>query len=354
MNDTTLLAGKPYRGIIKFMFPLLIANVLQQLYNTVDTLVVGNLDSQFSLSAVGTCGYLVGLYLAIASGFSLGVGVLVSKYYGAEDYESMKRYAGNGMIFLTALGIGTSIIALLTNGLWLRYVINVPDNLYEAALKYIQFYSLGLLFQFIYNIIAALLRAVGDSLSSLYFLLISSVLNIILDLLFVGVFHLSVVGVALATMISQFICMLIYIIYMGKKYTVFRYHKNEWKLNGCFIKDIFYTGLPMSLQLIITSCGFMVIQRIVNSFGDVLIASYTVVCRLECYMLVPLTTLSQAMITFTGQNIGAKKYDRIQQGLHQTIGISLGIAFLISVVCYIYPITHNIIWNIGRCVCICC
>lgn len=335
MDEQLLTTGTPWKGLLRFALPLMAANILQQLYNTVDTIVVGNLDSQDALSAVGSCGYLIGLYLAIAVGFSLGAGVLVAQLFGAKDEIQMKKHAGASIIFLLLIGVLTTAFAFLTNRFWLTSVLTVPESLMELCMRYMTFYSVGLIFQFGYNIVAAILRAIGDSKSSLYFLLITSVLNIVLDVVFVGVFHWSVMGVALSTTISQIVSMIVSFVYMFKKYPVFRPEKAYWKWDGAVIKSVFFTGIPMAIQQIIINCGFMLLQRLVNSFDDTaLIASFTVACRLECYMLMPMAALGNAMSTYSGQNLGARKVKRILDGTKQTVVVAVLFAAVIGAVCF--------------------
>lgn len=209
MKENTSIHGTPWKVLLTFALPLMGANVLQQLYNTVDTLVVGNFDSQAALSAVGSCSYLVMFYLAIAMGFSLGAGLLVSQMFGAKQEQEMKRYVGAGVLLLFVIGLFITAFAFLTNSFWLRYVIQVPESIYHSAHLYITIYSIGIIFQFGYNIVASVLRAVGDSKSSLYFLLITSGLNIVLDLLFVCGLHAGVADVALATTLSQLVSMVV-------------------------------------------------------------------------------------------------------------------------------------------------
>lgn len=336
LDKAPLTTGTPWKVIFRFALPLMAANILQQLYNTVDTLVVGNLDSQSALSAVGSCAYLIALYLAIATGFSLGAGVLVSQFYGGKQKEDMKKYAGTGIILLIGMGLVMTAFSFLTSRLWLTRVIAVPANILEQAMDYMMIYSIGIVFQFGYNIVAGILRAIGDSKSSLYFLLVSAVLNVVLDLVFVGVFHWGVAGVAWATTISQLASMVVCFLYMFHKYPQFRPSKLYWRWNKKIAAKIFITGLPMAIQMIITSCGFMLLQRLVNSFGEAMTASYTVACRLECYMLVPINSFSNAMATYAGQNLGANRMDRISKGIQQTVVMSMIFAVVIGVGSFLF------------------
>ena len=336
MNNEYMLKQKPWKSILKFALPLMAANTLQQLYNTVDTLVVGNFDSQSSLAAVGSCSYLVMLFLALAIGLSTGSGILISQSYGANDTNKMKRVSGTSITFLTMLGLLMSIVTWFIGPYILKYVIKVPNSIYSLSVLYLRSYAIGLVFQYGYNAIAASLRALGDSQSSLYFLLITSICNIVLDLVFVIVFNWSVIGVGLATTISQCISMIIAYIYMAKKYPMFKYEKNIYHNDKSIIKSIIDLGVPMAFAQMVSSLGFMLLQRVVNSYGEMMAASYTVACRLEIYMLVPNIAISQAIATYTGQNYGAKKFNRIKQGIMQSNFILIAIDLIIGILVFMF------------------
>lgn len=336
MNNEYMLKQKPWKSILKFALPLMAANTLQQLYNTVDTLVVGNFDSQSSLAAVGSCSYLVMLFLALAIGLSTGSGILISQAYGANDTHKMKRVSGTSITFLTMLGLLMSIVTWFIGPYILKYVIKVPNSIYSLSVLYLRSYAIGLVFQYGYNAIAASLRALGDSQSSLYFLLITSICNIVLDLVFVIVFNWSVIGVGLATTISQCISMIIAYIYMAKKYPMFKYEKNIYHNDKSIIKSIIDLGVPMAFAQMVSSLGFMLLQRVVNSYGEMMAASYTVACRLEIYMLVPNIAISQAIATYTGQNYGAKKFNRIKQGIMQSNFILIIIDLIICILVFMF------------------
>ena len=336
MNNEYMLKQKPWKSILKFALPLMAANTLQQLYNTVDTLVVGNFDSQSSLAAVGSCSYLVMLFLALAIGLSTGSGILISQSYGANDTNKMKRVSGTSITFLTMLGLLMSIVTWFIGPYILKYVIKVPNSIYSLSVLYLRSYAIGLVFQYGYNAIAASLKALGDSQSSLYFLLITSICNIVLDLVFVIVFNWSVIGVGLATTISQCISMIIAYIYMAKKYPMFKYEKNIYHNDKSIIKSIIDLGVPMAFAQMVSSLGFMLLQRVVNSYGEMMAASYTVACRLEIYMLVPNIAISQAIATYTGQNYGAKKFNRIKQGIMQSNFILIAIDLIIGILVFMF------------------
>ena len=223
MNGKSMVEGTPWKHILRFALPVLAGSLLQQLYNTVDTIIVGNVNGEDALSAVGTTTSFTFMFLALAIGFSAGNGVIVSQHYGAENEKQVKRSASTGILLLLGMGVVSTVLALVLSGPAYTYLIDVPKEILDQTLVYFRVYAVGLVFQFGYNIFSSILRAVGDSAATLYFLLISSVLNILLDLLFVAVFKWGVMGAALATDISQagsFIAAYIYII---KKYPMFHF-----------------------------------------------------------------------------------------------------------------------------------
>lgn len=331
MNTKTMTEGAPYKHILKFSIPVFLGALLQQLYNTVDTIVVGRFAGEMALAAVGTTGSITFLFLSIATGFSSGNGVLVAQNYGAKNDKGVKDTASTGISFLLSLGIILTIVGLLTSRAMYKYLVSVPDSLLDMTLTYFNIYALGLFFQYGYNIIAAILRSIGDSTATLYFLLISSVLNVILDVIFVANFNLGVAGAAIATDISQAISLIAAYIYMTKKYSIFRFKLSDYKFDKEIIKNTTIIGFPISLQLIVVSFGLTFIQKAVNEFGEIMTATFTVGQRIETYIGLPCNALQTTMATYTGQNIGAGKIDRVKLGAKQTIIISLIMTILISI-----------------------
>lgn len=345
MNTKSMTEGAPWKHIIKFAFPVFMGLLLQQLYNTVDTIVVGNFTGEAALSAVGTTTSFVFMMLAVATGFSAGNGVLVAQHFGAKNEKGVRENASTGILFLLTIGVVIGIFGAMIARPALKYFINVPDSFLDLAVQYFVIYSLGLVFQYGYNIFSAILRAVGDSAATLYFLLIASVLNIVLDVVFVAYFKWGVAGAAIATDISQAVSFVAAYIYMRKRYSIFRFKLSEYIWDNALIKDTIRIGLPISLQLIVVSLGLTLIQRAVNDFGQVMTASFTVGQRVEMYLNLPGHTFQTTLATYTGQNIGAKKIDRVKLGVKQTMIISLIITLIISFLVYTYA--ENIIAFFG-------
>jgi len=330
MQKRLMTEGTPWKHILKFSLPVLAGSLLQQLYSTVDTIIVGKYASEDALSAVGTTGSLTFLFLAIAMGFSAGNGVVVAQHYGAKDEKSVRANASTGILFIMILGIVSTIIALIAARPAFTSLLNVDKSILNLTVTYFRWYALGLVFQFGYNIFSAILRAIGDSAATLYFLLISSLLNIGLDMLFVAVFKWGVAGAAVATDISQAASFIAAYLYMSRKYPVFRFKLNEYKWNGSLVMKTVKVGFPISLQLIVVSFGLTFIQRAVNGFGKTMTASFTVGQRIEMYLNLPCNAFQTTLATYTGQNIGAGKLERIKTGVRQTLIISLIMTLTIS------------------------
>lgn len=328
--------GAPWKHIVAFALPVLFGSLLQQLYNTVDTIIVGNFSSEEALSAVGTTGTLTFFFLAIAMGFSAGNGVVIAQQYGAKNEEGVRKSAASGILFLMGLGILAAAAGIGLSRPAFQNLIHVPEEILNLTLQYFRIYAIGLIFQYGYNIYSSILRAVGDSAATLYFLLISSVANVILDLLFVAGFQWGVVGAALATDLAQLGSLLAAYIYMNRKYPIFRFSLSEYRWDRDAIRKTVQIGTPISLQLVVVSLGLTLIQRVVNEFGKVMTASFTVGQRIEQYINLPCNALQTTMATYTGQNIGAGKLNRVKQGARQTLLISVCSTIVISTLIWIF------------------
>lgn len=336
MQGKSMVNGAPWKHILRFALPVLAGSLLQQLYNTVDTIIVGNFSGEDALSAVGTTGSFAFLFLALAMGFSAGNGVVVAQHYGAGDEKQVRENASTGILLIMGMGVVSTVLGLLIARPAYIYLVNVPDSFLELTLVYFRIYALGLIFQFGYNIISAILRAVGDSAATLYFLLIASVLNILLDLLFVAGFKWGVAGAAIATDIAQAASFVAAYFYMTRKYPVFRFKLNEYKWYSKHAIKTIKVGFPIALQLIIVSFGLTFIQRAVNGFGQTMTASFTVGQRIEMYLNLPCNAFQTTLATYVGQNIGAGKMDRVKTGVRQTLLISIVMTLVISGAVWIF------------------
>ena len=336
MRMKMMTEGAPWKHILSFSLPVLAGSLLQQLYNTADAIIVGQFAGEDALSAVGTTGSFAFLFLAIAIGFSSGNGVVVAQNYGAEDNEGVRRNASVGILFLMTLGVISALLGVVLSYPAFKYLVDVPYEILDMTLLYFRIYAVGLIFQFGYNIFSAILRAVGDSAATLYFLLISSLTNIGLDLLFVKVIPWGVAGAAIATVISQALSFAAAYIYMRVRYPLFRFSLSEYKWDSSLVKKTCVVGFPISLQLIVVSFGMTFIQRAVNGFGKVMTASFTVGQRIEMYLNLPCNAFQTTMATYTGQNVGAGKLERIKTGILQTLLISFLMTLVICACVWIF------------------
>ena len=336
MNGKSMTEGTPWKHILRFALPVLAGSLLQQLYNTADTIIVGKFNGEDALSAVGTTTSFTFLFLALAMGFSAGNGVVVSQYYGAENEKQVRRSASTGILLLLGMGAFSTVLALALSGPAYTYLIDVPKEILDQTLVYFRIYAVGLIFQFGYNIFSSILRAVGDSAATLYFLLISSLSNIVLDLLFVAGFRWGVMGAALATDIAQAGSFVAAYIYMIKKYPIFHFGLREFVWDTLLAKKTITVGLPIALQMAIASLGFTFIQRAVNGFGKAMTASFTVGQRIEMYLNLPCNAFQTTLATYAGQNIGAGKLDNVERGVRQTLVISLIMTVVISALVWLF------------------
>ena len=326
----SMTEGAPWRHTLRFAMPVLAGALLQQLYSTVDMVIVGRFTGEEALSAVGTTGSFVFLLLAVALGVSAGNGVVVSQRYGAGDMGGVRSNAATGLMLLAALGLSSTVLGMAAARPACAHLIAVPEEILDSTLLYFRIYALGLVFQYGYNAVSSVLRAVGDSASTLYFLLVSSVLNILLDLLFVAVFRWGVAGAAAATDAAQAVSLAAAYLYMHRRYPAFRFAWGDFRWNGARVLETLRVGLPISLHLVVVSFGLTLIQRAVNGFGQAMTASFTVGHRIELYLNLPCNAFQTTLATYTGQNFGAGRIDRVRQGARQTLLISAAMTVLIS------------------------
>lgn len=328
--------GVQWRHILLFALPIMAGNLLQQLYNVADGIIVGNFVGQTALSAVGTCTPMTILFIAFATGMSNGSAVIVAQYFGAQRREELRKSVSTALILLVCLGLAISVIAIVFARPLLALIMGVPEPALSLAVLYYRVYSAGLVFQFAYNISAAILRAVGDSKAILYFLLVSAVVNIFLDLLFVGAFEWGVAGAAIATVIAQALSAIVSVAYMFRKHEILRLSRAELRFHKEKGLLALKLGIPASLQQCVVSFGHIAIQRVINSFGEGLMAAAAVEIRLQQFISVPAIAFQAGMSTFTGQNIGAKKMERVPGGYYATLGMSAGSCLLLSALVWIF------------------
>ncbi len=309
-----LTRGKPFPLILKFCLPLLAGNIFQQFYNLVDTIVVGKFVGTTALTAVGSVGSLNFLVIGTVLGFCQGLAIPIAQAFGGEDYPRMKKLMAHITYICVVLGLIVTGLTVALNNSILR-LMNTPDDIFEYARDYITIIFWGIPATILYNVLACIIRSVGDSKTPLYFLLLSSALNVALDLLFVLCFNMEVKGVAVATVLSQLISGLLCLLVVKRKFPLLLFSRGNMKPDIKEFRGLVFISIPMALQFSITGLGTILMQSAVNTLGSMYIAAITVSSKIANLLEMPGTTLGMTMATFSGQNLGAGRVDRIRQGV---------------------------------------
>ncbi|MCI8927958.1 MAG: MATE family efflux transporter [Lachnospiraceae bacterium] len=341
-----LTEGNVLKTIVYFMLPILAGNVFQQLYSTVDTIIVGRTLGADALAAVGGTGSIQFMVFGFSSGLASGVTVLTSQYIGAKDREKASRSVA--MIYMVDIGI--TIICTVGGILLLPVLLNIlhmPSELYGRAYTYQFICFAGLAGKLLYNLEASLLRAIGDSRTPLIFLILASMMNIILDLIFIIDLHMDVSGAALATIFSESFSGAACLLYSLKKYEMLRVRKKDFRIECCFLKDHIKTGVPISIQNSITGIGVMVFQSALNGMGTNSIAAYTACHKIETFATMPMFAIGTALVTYVAQNFGAKKNQRIKQGVNAALFSCLvfSIAIGAGIIIFCRPLVSVFVGN---------
>jgi len=324
-----MTTGDPVKHIILFAIPALIGNLFQQIYNIADSIIVGRFVGKDALAAVGATSSITFLFFALCNGIGSGGGIIVSQYYGAHEDDNVKKCIVNTGFIMLIVPLLFGTIAFISAPALLG-LLGTPADILSDATVYVRFMSVGIMFVSLYNYMAAMLRALGDSRTPLYFLIVSTIINVFLDILFVYVFEMGVKGAALATIISQFSAAISCGIYAHKVNPYFRLTRDDFSITAQMSYKIIRLGVPMSLQYALIAVSSMAVQRIVNSYGTVVVASFTATSRIEQLIHQPYATLGASLSTFCGQNYGAGQYDRVQAGYKKGL-IIMGIWSVIMV-----------------------
>lgn len=327
--------GVPWKGIVAFSIPMLIGNIAQQLYNTVDSIVVGRYVGDNALAAVGSAGPLLNLLLVLFVGISVGAGIMVSQYFGARQREELSETIGN-CITLTAI---SSLFLMVCAPPVIRPMLkflNTPDSILDWCTSYLTILMVGIAGMAYYNILGGILRGLGDSFSALVYLLVATVLNIGLDLLFVAVFQMGVSGVALATAIAQSVSAVLCFMKLARLTDIFDFRLRYLKMSRKHAWMIVRLGLPSGLTQAILSSAMIIVQSLTNSFGEMFIAANVIVMRVDGFAMMPNFSFGTAMTTYAGQNVGAGEYDRVVKGAKQGTGIAMGVSATITALILIF------------------
>lgn len=326
--------GKILPVILKFTIPLIIGNIFQQLYNMVDTIIVGRYVGADALAAVGSTGTIMFLIIGFAQGITAGFSILISQKYGGQNIQGVKRSAANGILLSIFSSIILTILCLVIMRPLLR-LMNTPDNIFQDAYAYIMIISVGITANIFYNLFSAYLRAVGNSKIPLFFLVFSACLNIVLDLLFIVKFQLGVSGAAWATNVSLAVSAILSGIYIWKKAPDLKPDRDMWKLSAVDSKIQLAAGVPMAFQFAITASGTMIMQAAINLFGSGAVAAFTATGKLQNVVIQGMVAMGQTMATYCGQNYGCGDLKRIRSGVRSALIVdfiySVAVALLMCI-----------------------
>lgn len=323
--------GTPWKKIVSFAIPLLIGNIAQQLYNTADSVIVGNYVGDNALAAVGGCGPTLNLLIVLFVGIATGASIMVAQYFGAKRKEDLSYAVGTCMVLTLIASLILMVLGSLVSAPLLR-LLGTPEETYDMCVSYMRIIFLGIAGGGFYNILSGVLRGLGDSLSALKYLAISAGLNIVLDLVFVAKFGLGVPGVAIATVIAQFISAGLCMRKLFAMRDVMHLKKEHLRLNKTYARQLIRLGLPSGLSQAVMSCSALVVQSLTNSFGAVFVACNTIVMRIDGFVMMPNFSFGNAMTTFTGQNVGAGKIDRVRKGAKSGTLLAVGTSAVLVVI----------------------
>lgn len=333
-KDMTI--GDPFKLILFYSIPLLLGNMFQQMYSMADTIIVGKLLGTNALAAVGTTGPMNFLVLGFVMGITSGFAVITAQRFGAKDENGVRRSVAMNIMLCIIIGLLCMVASLSTARFILR-IINTPIEIFDDAAEYIIIIYIGIPATMLYNATACILRALGDSKSPLYFLIISSILNIILDIVLILYFDMGVAGAAWATVISQAFAGIISLIYMAIRFPILRIHHRDFTWDMWFAWQHLKIGLPMAFQFSITAIGVIILQGALNVFGPVKIAAYTAAQKVEQLVTAAASTFGVTMANYAGQNLGAKNINRIKAGTWQCSILSVLFSIFAMFVVFVFP-----------------
>ena len=330
-----MTSGSIIRQIILFSLPLMLGNVFQMLYNTVDSIVVGNYVGKEALAAVGSTTMVVNMLVFFFNGFSVGAGVVIGQHFGARDLDRLHTAIETTMAMTFVLCGAFTLIGIAAVKPMLR-LMNTPADVFDGAVSYLTIYFLGITGLLIYNIGSGILRAVGDTTRPLMFLILTSLLNIVLDLLFVLGFHMGIEGVAYATILSQLVSAILTLRLLTTTQDIYKLTWKDLRIDGPVLRRIFAVGLPAAIQSVITAFSNVFVQSYVNHFGSGCMAGWSCYNKLDQFIMLPMQSTAMAATTFVSQNVGARQYHRANRGTRDTIFLSVGITAVIAVALVIF------------------
>lgn len=335
-RDVDMTQGNITRHIISFSLPLLIGNLFQQLYNTVDTWVVGNYVSNAAFSAVGTVGPIINMLIGFFMGLASGAGVVISQYYGAKRYDKVHDAVHTSILMTLIFGIIFTVLGIVTIPSMLD-LMKMPSDVAPEATTYLVIYFSGVIGLMLYNIGAGILRAVGDSQRPFYFLVVCAVLNTVLDLVFVLVFKMGVEGVALATVLSQCISAVLVLITIMRTDSCIKFRIKDLCLDWPILKLTFAIGIPAALQMAITAFSNIFVQSYINFFGSDCMSGWTAYSKVDQLLFLPMQSISLASTTFVGQNLGNNQVERAKKGVRVSINMSIIVTIIVMLPVLMFP-----------------
>lgn len=331
MDKEYLIREKPMKALLIFAFPMIVGNLFQQFYTMVDSVVVGRFVGENALAAVGASYSLTNVFISIAIGGGVGASVLTSRFFGSREYQKMKMSVSTALLSFLAVSLTLGCVGLLS-GREIMILLNTPDNILPQATEYLNIYFLGLPFLFMYNVLASMFNALGRSRIPLYLLNFSSVFNIVLDLILVCQFHMGVAGVAWATLIAQGISAVLAFFLFLKEMRNYPTDGKMTLFSGGEFLEMCRIALPSILQQSTVSIGMMLVQSVVNSFGASVLAGYSAGMRIESICIVPMAAMGNVISSYTAQNLGAGRKDRVVEGYHTGYRIVFAFAVILCVI----------------------
>lgn len=334
-KQNSLTEGNLWKLIVLYFFPILIGTFFQQMYNTVDTIIVGRFVGTEALAAVGTTATAINLFIGFFTGVASGCTVIISQFYGAEDRENVSKSVHTSLALGLLGGLGITIIGFIISRPCMK-IMNCPDEIIDDAVLYMLVYFAGSIGNLVYNIGTGILRAVGDSKTPLYILIVCCIANIVLDLVFIIVFGWGVMGAGLATIISQLISAVMIMIRLMKTEDMYKFEFKQLKIDLSMLKNIVRIGIPAGMQSVMYSLSNLFIQTSINGFGTSCIAAWSAIGKIDGFVWMVMNAYGIAVTTFSGQNFGAQKFDRVKQSARVGLVLDMGSTVFLSLVIFIF------------------
>ena len=344
-KSTDLIHGHIAKSIFWFSVPLLIGNLFQQLYNTVDAYVVGNFVSKEALAAVGASSPIINMLIGFFMGLATGAGVIIAQYFGAGDNGRLKKAVHSSAALTLVMSLLLTVIGIIGTNPML-HAIGIPADVFHDSSTYLMIYFAGISFNLIYNMGSGILRAMGDSKRPLYFLIIACIINIILDFLFVKYLHMGVAGAGYATLIAQAISAILVVIVLIRSEGPHQLFWKQIRFHFPILKKIIMVGLPTGIQQSIVSLSNVIVQSYVNAFGSSVVAGYSATIRIDGFVNLPLQSFNMAVTTFVGQNIGAKQYERVKKGSRIALWMTMAVIATMAISLFFFGESFIAIFNI--------